>query len=156
MVAVGVDQGGPVLRGALQPLGPVGAGVPLDRVERQVQAARAVQQADALAEQVVDLLPALEGGLGALAGLDRAGLGPAGGVRRDFLPDGLAEAMPQVPAVADLDRRGQRPAHCLAVGARAVTAHDLDPGMAPQPLLGDVGGAAGDDTGAPAGRSRRR
>jgi len=72
----------------------------------------------------VDLLPALEGGLGALAGLDRAGLGPAGGVRRDFLPDGLAEAMPQVPAVADLDRAGQRPADGLAIGARAVTAHD--------------------------------
>jgi hypothetical protein len=151
VVAVGVNERGPVLRRALQPLGLIGAGVALDRVEGQVQAARAVQQADALAEQVVDLLPALERRLGALSGLDWAGLGPAGGVRRDFLPDGLAEAVPQVPAVADLDRAGQCLVDGLAVGARAVTAHDLDPWMAPQPLLGDVSGAAGDDVDAPAG-----
>ena len=72
-------------------------------------------------------------------------------MRGDFLPDGLAEAVPQVPAVADLDRAGQRLADRLAVGARAVAAHDLDPGMVPQPLLGDVGGAARDDVDAPAG-----
>ena len=72
-------------------------------------------------------------------------------MRRDFLPDGLAEAVPQVPAVADLDRAGQRLADGLAVGARAVTAHDLDPWMAPQPLLGELSGAAGDDVDAPAG-----
>jgi hypothetical protein len=59
VVAVGVDERGPVLRGALQPLGPVGAGVALDRVKRQVQAAGAFQQAGTPAEQVVDLPPAL-------------------------------------------------------------------------------------------------
>jgi hypothetical protein len=49
-------------------------------------------------------------------------------VRRDLLPHGLAQAMPQVPAVADLDRRWQRLADGLAVSTRSVTAHDLDPG----------------------------
>jgi hypothetical protein len=150
VIPVGIDERRPVLRRALEPLGPVGPGVALDGVEGQVQAARAVQQADALAGQVVDLLPAFEGGLGALAGLDRAGLGPAGGVRGDFLPDGLAEAVPQVPAVADLHRRGKRPADGLAVSSRPVAAHDLYAGMVPQPLLGDVGGAAGDDVDAAA------
>ena len=82
----------------------------------------------------MDLLPALQVGLGALAGLDRAGLGPAGRVRGDFLLGGLAEAVPQVPAVADLDRAGQRLADGLAVGARAVTAHDLDSRVIPQPF----------------------
>ena len=72
-------------------------------------------------------------------------------MRRDLLPDGLAEAVPQVPAVTDLDCRWQCPADRLAVSARAVTAHDLDAGMVPQPLLGDVGGAAGDDVDTPAG-----
>ena len=67
VVAVRVDQGGPVLGGAAQPLGRVGAVVALDRVQGQAQAAGAVQQADALAAQVVDLLPALAGGLRALA-----------------------------------------------------------------------------------------
>jgi hypothetical protein len=49
------------------------------------------------------LLPALEGPLGAPAYQERGRAGPAGAVRRDFLPDGLAEAVPQVPAVADLE-----------------------------------------------------
>ena len=92
VVAVGVDERGPVLRRALQPLGRAGPGVALDRVERQVQAAGAFQQADALAEQVVDLLPALVGGLGAVACLERGRAGPAGGMRRDFLPDGPGQA----------------------------------------------------------------
>ena len=56
VVAVGVDERGPVLRGALQPLGLPCAGVALDRVQGQVQAAGASEQAGALAEQVVDLL----------------------------------------------------------------------------------------------------
>ena len=72
-------------------------------------------------------------------------------MRRDFLPDGLTEAVPQVPAVTDLDRAGQRPADGLAIGARPVTAHDLDPRMTAQPLLSDIGGAAGDNVDAPAG-----
>ena len=49
-------------------------------------------------------------------------------MRGDLLRPASAEAVPQVPAVADLHRAGQRLADGLAVGARAVTAHDLDPG----------------------------
>src|SRR5215831_17387374 len=73
----------------------------------------------------------------------------AGGVRRDSLPGGLAEVVPQVPAVADLHRAGQCLADGLAVGARSVPAHD--PGMVPYPFFRDVGGAAGDDVDAAAG-----
>jgi len=86
--------------------GVVCARVPPDCLDGQVQAAGAFAQAGALAEQVVDLLPALQFRLCALAVLQRCRAGPAGGVRRDLLPDGLAEAVPQVPAVADLDRGG--------------------------------------------------
>jgi hypothetical protein len=72
-------------------------------------------------------------------------------MRRDFLADRFAQVVPQVPAVADLDRAGQRPADRLAVGARPVTAHDLDAGMSAQPGLDQVGGAGGQDVDAPAG-----
>jgi hypothetical protein len=116
VVAVGVDQRGPVLRSPLQPPGLVCARVPPYRLDGQVQAAGAFPQAGAFAEQVVDLLPVLWGRLGALSGLQRAGLGPAGAVRRDFLLDGLGQAVPQVPAVADLDCAGH-------VGARAIVTH---------------------------------
>jgi hypothetical protein len=126
VVAVGVDEGGAVLRDALQPLRLAGAVIALDGVEREVQAAGALEQAHVPGTQLADLLPALQGGLGPLAGLERPGLRPAGGVRGDFLPRGLTEAVPKVPAVADLHRAGQYPADRLAVGARAVTAHDLN------------------------------
>jgi hypothetical protein len=99
----------------------------------------------------MDLLPALCGGGGPLALLQRDALRPAGAVRHDLLPDGLAETVPQVPAVADLDRAGQRLADRLAVSARAVAADDLDAGMVLQPFLSDLGGAAGDDVDAAAG-----
>ena len=105
VVAVGVNEGGAVFRDALQSLWFAGAVVALDCVEREVQAAGAAEQADVLGAQFVDLLPALGGGGGAFAVLQRDALRPAGAVRRDLLPDGLAEAVPQVPAVADLDRR---------------------------------------------------
>jgi hypothetical protein len=72
-------------------------------------------------------------------------------VRRNFLPHGLAEAMPQVPAVADLHRARQRLAGRLAIGTRAVPAHDLDSRVIPQPLLRDISSAAGDDVDAAAG-----
>jgi hypothetical protein len=72
-------------------------------------------------------------------------------VRGDFLPHGLTEAVPQVPAVAGLDRAGQYPADGLAVGTRPVTAHDLNSWVAPQPLLRHISGATGDDAGAAAG-----
>src|ERR1700758_2110358 len=120
VVAVGVDEGGAVLRDALQPLRLAGAVVALDGVEREVQAAGALEQAHVLGAQFADLLPALGGGGGALAGLPGHALRPAGAVRRDLLPDGLAEAVPQVPAVAGLHRAGQRPADRLAIGPGAV------------------------------------
>ena len=53
------------------------AGVAFDGVQRQLQAAGAFEQADALVEEVVDLLPALPGGLLAgtgLGGRSRRGL----------------------------------------------------------------------------------
>jgi hypothetical protein len=56
-----------------------------------------------------------------------------------------------MPAVADLDRAGQRPPHRLAVSAGAVAADDLDAGMPAQPCLDDVGGAAGQHVDAPPG-----
>jgi hypothetical protein len=107
VVAVGVDEGRPVFRDALQPLRFAGAVVALDGVEGEVQAAGAAEQTDILGAQFVDLLPAFQGGLGPLAGLQGRALGPAGAVRGDFLPHGLAEAVPQVPAVADLHRAGR-------------------------------------------------
>ena len=94
VVAVRVDQGGPVLGCAAQPLGRVGAVVALDRVQGQAQAAGAVQQAGALAAQVTDLLPALAGRLRALALRERGALGPAGRVSCDFLRRSLAQALP--------------------------------------------------------------
>ena len=48
VVAVRVDQGGPVLGGAAQPLRSFRTVVTLDRVQGQAQATGAVQQADAL------------------------------------------------------------------------------------------------------------
>ena len=64
-------------------------------------------------------------------------------MRRDFPLHGLGQAVPQVPAVADLDRGGQGAADRLTVGTRAITAHDLHAGMTAQPFLDDVCGAAG-------------
>jgi hypothetical protein len=55
----------------------------------------------------------------------------------------VAEVLPDVPAVADLQRAGQSPADRLAVGPRAVAADDLDAGMLAQPSLGCVSAAVG-------------
>ena len=92
------------------------------------------------AEQLVDLAPAFGSGGGTLALLQGRALRPAGRVRGDFLARGLAEAMPQVPAAADLHRVRQ----CLAGG-----------------LAVDVGAEnlchlAGCSVGCPAGRLRER
>jgi hypothetical protein len=81
----------------------------------------AVEQADVAGTQFVDLLPALQGGGGPRALLQRRAPRPAGTVRRDFLPHGLAEAVPQVPAFAGLHRVRQRLAGRLAIGTRPVT-----------------------------------
>src|SRR5262252_5662131 len=95
VVAVGVDEGGLVLRDALQPLRFAGPVVALDGVQGQAQAAGAVQQARALLPQVTDLLPAFPGSLGPSAFLHGRALGPAAAVRQDFFADGLAEEVPQ-------------------------------------------------------------
>ncbi len=63
MVAVGVDERGLVAGCAAVAGGLLHAGVPLDGVQGDIEAAGAFEQADALAEQMVDLLPALAGGL---------------------------------------------------------------------------------------------
>ena len=124
--------------------GSVDAVVALDGVEGEVQAAGAFQQSDALLEQGVDLLPALAGGGGLCPlGRGRARCGPAGAVRGDFFADGLGEVVPQVPAVADLDRVGQGSADRLGVGGRSVPAHGLDARMFAQPGFQGGGVAAG-------------
>ena len=70
----------------------------------------------------MDLLPALQRGGGALTFLPGHARCPAGAMGRDFLPDGLGQQVPQMPAVADLHRAGQGPADRLAVGTRSVPA----------------------------------
>jgi hypothetical protein len=112
------------------------AGVAFDGDQGQVQAAGAVEQADALAEEVVDLVPAFAGGLLAYsAGAGPVDGGPAASVRPDLELDFVAEVSPEVPSVADLYRVGQGAADGLGVGGRAVAAHDLETRMLAQPGL---------------------
>jgi hypothetical protein len=74
------------------------AGVAFDGVQGQVQAAGAVEQADALAEEVVDLVPACAGGLLAYSTwAGRVDGGPAAGVRADLEQGFVAEVSPEVP-----------------------------------------------------------
>jgi len=94
----------------------------------------------------MDLPPPLRGGLGVLAFFQRrSGGGPAGTVRGDLPEDGLAQAVPQVPAVTGLDRAGQGTADRLAVGAGPVPAYDLHAGVNAQPRLRHAGGPARQD-----------
>ena len=72
-------------------------------------------------------------------------------MRRDFLLHSLSQAVPQVPAVADLDRGGKRAADRLAVGTRPVAAHHLHAGITAQPYLDQVGCAARQHVNAAAG-----
>ncbi len=64
-------------------------------------------------------------------------------MRGDFFGDGLGEVVPQVPAVADLDRVGQGSADRLGVGGRSVPAHGLDARMPAQPGFQSGGFPAG-------------
>ena len=98
----------------------------------------------------MNLLPPLQGGLGPLALLPGRAHRPAGAVRRDLFPDGLAEPVPQVPAVTDLHRRRPGPPDGLAIGPGPVTARDLGPRVLPQPVTGGVRGPAGNDVDPPA------
>ncbi len=152
VVAVGVDEGGPVGGSDAQGLGFGHAGVAFDGVQGHAQAAGAVEQADALAEEIVDLVPALARGLLTYsAGTGRVDGGPAAGMRADFELDLVTEVPPEVPSVTDLHRIGQSTADCFGVGGRAVPADDLDPGMFAQPGLQRGGLAVGQDRDAPAG-----
>ena len=63
------------------------------------------------------------------------GLGAARAVRGDFSAGSLAQAVPQMPSVSNLDRVGQCPADRFGVGAGTVPADDLDTGVLSQPCL---------------------
>ena len=153
MVTVRVDQGGPVLRRSLQPFGFADAGVAFDGVQRQVQPAGALQQANTLIQQVVDLVPALLGGLGPGTVLWPGRFRPAGTVRCHLLHHGLAKVVPQVPTISDLHSLWQCPADRFGVCTRAVSAHDFHAWMGSQPLLQRVGAAIGQDIDTAAGLS---
>jgi len=129
------------------------AGVALDGVQGDVEAAGAFEQADALAEEMVDPLPALAGGLLAYAAGPGGvhGGGPAAGVGANLGQDLAAQVAPQVPSVADLHRFGQSLADRLGVGCRAVPAYGLDAGVFAQPGDQGPGGAVGQDVDAFAG-----
>jgi hypothetical protein len=72
-------------------------------------------------------------------------------MRGGFLRGGLGQAVPQLPAVADLHASGQRRADGLPVCPGTVPADDLDPGVLAQPVLDDIGGAVLQDIDAAAG-----
>jgi hypothetical protein len=72
-------------------------------------------------------------------------------MRGDLLRSRIGEAVPQVPAVADLHRVWQRRADGLPVGTRPVTGDDFHAGMGTQPFLHDIGGAPFQDVDPPAG-----
>jgi hypothetical protein len=113
MIPVGIDQGGPMPRWALELPSSVGAGIPLDRVQRPAQAPGALEQTGTLSEQIVNRL--VPPGSALINGPRRPGRGGnrledvscAGsettGMGEDGLLDGLAETVPQVPAVTHLD-----------------------------------------------------
>jgi hypothetical protein len=93
----------------------------------------------------VDLVPAFQGRVRAgpvVKGRVQHG-GPAGAGRLHFTQNGFAQVVPHMPAISDLHRVGQGAADGLGTGRRAVTAHDLDARMLPQPCLQGVGGAVG-------------
>ncbi|MCW2144365.1 hypothetical protein BXY51_008971 [Actinoplanes cyaneus] len=64
MIAVGVDEGGPIARRPDQVVGFGDSGVALDGVQREVEPAGAFEQADAFVEQGVDVVPPFAGGGG--------------------------------------------------------------------------------------------
>lgn len=135
VLAVGIDEAGAVFRDAEHPLGPVGSGIAFDGIQGQLQTAAAFEEAHALVEEVVDLVPAFQGGpcTGPLIQGRLQHGGPAGAVRLDLARGGFAQVVPQMSAVADLHCIGQSAADGLGVGRRAVTAHDLDARMLAQP-----------------------
>ncbi|GAU71454.1 hypothetical protein SSP35_40_00200 [Streptomyces sp. NBRC 110611] len=65
--------------------------------------------------------------------------------RATTLLDRLAQVLPEVKAICDLDRVRHGRADRLRVRARAVTAHDLGAGMFFEPGGEGLGGAVGQD-----------
>lgn len=63
VLAIRVDEAGSVFGDAEHALGLIGSGVAFDGVQGQLQTAGALEQAYARLEQVMDLVPALQGGL---------------------------------------------------------------------------------------------
>lgn len=100
MLAVGIDKARAVFGDAEHPLGPIGAGVAFDGVQGQLQTAGAFEKAHALVEQVVDLVPAFQGGLctGAVVEGRVQDGGPAGAVRLDLAQRGFGWVGPGRPA----------------------------------------------------------
>lgn len=97
VVAVGVDEAGAVFGDAEHPLGPVGSGVAFDGVQGQLEAAGAFEQAHALVEETVDLVPAFQGGLCAGPVVDRCVQDgcPAGAVCLHLAQGCIAQVVPQ-------------------------------------------------------------
>jgi hypothetical protein len=77
-------------------------------------------------------------------------LGKVGAIGNDDFLDGLAEVVPQVPPVGDLDRVGCCFADGFGVGARPVPAHDLYSGVGLQPRGHGLFGAVGQYVNGPA------
>lgn len=143
--AVGIDKARAVFGDAEYPLGPIGAGVAFDGVQGQLQTAGACEQAHALVEQVVDLVPAFQGGLctGAVVEARVQDGGPAGAVRLDLAQRGFAQVVPQMPAVTNLHGVGQSTTDGLGVSRGAVAADDVDARMSAKPCFQGVGRAVG-------------
>ncbi len=151
VLAVGVYGGGPEGGGDAQGLGFGHAGVAFGGVQCLFEAAGAVEQADALAEEIVDLVPAFGCGLLAYsAGAERSGAGrgragqggagrggagrvdggPASVVGADLELDFVAETSPEVPSVADL--------HCVGQGSAAGLGIRDDRGVAVAAAQGEI------------------
>ncbi len=147
VLAVGIDEAGPVFWDAEHPLGPVGSGIAFDGIQGQLQAAAAFEEAHALVEQVVDLMPAFQCGLCARPVIQRCVEhgGPAVAVCLHLVQGGCAQVVPHMPAVTDLHGARQGPADGFRVGRRSITAHDLDPRMGTQPCFQSAGRAVGQD-----------
>ncbi|GHF37123.1 hypothetical protein GCM10017566_07840 [Amycolatopsis bartoniae] len=91
----------------------------------------------------MDLLPPLECGFGQRSLAQSRRRGPAPTVGGDLPARGVAQAVPEMPSVGDLDRVRQRIPHGLRRGCRTVPAHDFDSWMGPQPTGHHLGAAPG-------------
>lgn len=105
VLAVWIDEAGPVFRNAEHPLGPVCSGMAFDGTQGQLQATAAFEEAHALVERVVDLMPAFQRALRprpVIQGCVEYG-GPAVALRLHLVRGGCAQVVPHMPAVTDLN-----------------------------------------------------